>query len=70
MFTLKIWYKFKHDDYTVAEVYHQPNPEAQIQELIKQGGFWFGPYFVPLHCISTIEKVEEVSEPSVAQSRG
>jgi hypothetical protein len=59
MYTLKIWYRFKHDDYTVAEVYHQPEPQKQVQDLVREGGFWAGSYFVPYHCISTIESIEE-----------
>jgi len=59
MYTLKIWFKQKHGDFTVFEMYHQPNPVKQVKDLVKQGGFWCGNSFIPLHCISTIEQIEE-----------
>lgn len=64
LFTLKIWFRFKHNDHSVMEIYHQPDPVKQVNDLVNQGGFWAGPRFIPLHCISrlTIEQIEE-AEP-------
>ena len=59
MWTLKIWFKSKHDDYNVAEILHQPDPEVQVRDMIKLGGFWYGELFIPLHCVSTVERIQE-----------
>ncbi len=58
-YTLRIWHKVKHDDGCVTEIYHQPGYSTQIDDLVKQGGFYAGLNFVPYHSISYIEVVDE-----------
>jgi len=61
MYTFKIWFKYHHDDFSVAEIHYQQNPERQVRELVREGGLWCGPRFVPFHCITTIECIEETT---------
>lgn len=58
-YTLKIWFKAKHDDYNVFEISKQADPVKWIQSLVRKGGFWAGDRWIPLHRIGTVERIAE-----------